>query len=228
MQLWFARERVARIACVTVVVLLVGTLTVTARTVYAMYARSLAWLTLLAAVGVGVSQIVELVLIDFVHGNPHRTQENAVEMMIIFAPLFGLIAAVDTVIVFSLPLSFQALVSGALARQFGGRAQMAVLLALPITALITWYAFDYLIPSYTPLAITAGPDWQPYRHGLTSARYFAALAFQTPATLFSVAYVGTTGSPRRRRAVVLLALVAAAIAGGYEGHRVAATQYQFL
>jgi hypothetical protein len=195
-----------------------------------MYARSLAWLTLLAAVAVG-SQIVSVMVIDFVHGNTHLTPKDtagAVETMIVFAPLFGLIAAVDTVIVFTLPQSFQALVSAVLARWSGSRAQVAVLLALPMTALITWYAFDYFIPSYTPLAITYAPDWQPYQHGLTPARYLATLAYQTPATLFSVAYVGTIGSPGRRRAVVHLALAAAVLAGGYAAYRAAAGQYQFL
>lgn len=149
-------------------------------------------------------------------------------MMILFGPLFGLIAAVDTVIVFTLPLSFQALASGVLARCFGARAQFAVLLALPIITLITWYSFDYLIPSFTPLATNSGPDWQPYQHGLTEARYLAALACQTPATLFSVAYMNAAGSPRRRRVVVRLAFAAAILAGGCLGYRDAAGQYQFL
>jgi hypothetical protein len=38
-----------------------------------MYARNLAWLTALAAVVCGVANVMSLVLIDFVHGNPHRT-----------------------------------------------------------------------------------------------------------------------------------------------------------
>jgi hypothetical protein len=196
------------------------TIAVTARTAYAMYARSLAWLTLLAAVAVG-SQIVSVMVMVFVHGNAHVTPKDtadAVGTVVVFAPLFGLIAAVDTVIVFTLPQSFQALVSGGLARWFGGRAQVAVLMVLPMTALITWYAFDYLIPSYTPLATTYAPDWQPYQHGLTPARYLGALAYQTPATLFSVAYVGTIGNAGRRRAVLRLAFAAAVLAGGYAAY----------
>jgi len=195
-----------------------------------MYARSLAWLTLLAAVAVG-SQIVFVMVIGFVQGNAHLTLKytaDAVGTVMVIAPLFGLIAAVDTVIVFTLPQSFQALVSGVLEAWFGGRAQVAVLMVLPMTAVITWYAFDFLMPSYTPLAITYAPDWQPYQHGLTPARYLAALAYQTPATLFSVAYVGTIGSPGRRRVVVRLAFAAAVLAGGYAEYRVATGQYQFL
>ena len=172
-----------------------GTQTVNANAIHAMYARSLAWLMVVAAVIGGVSNVVSLVLIDFVHGNPHRTQENAFEMIIMFTPLLGLIAAVGTVIVFALPQCFQAVVSGTLVRRFGGYAQAAVLLVLPMTAVITWYPYDYLTPSDFNLGINDGPDWQPYQHGLTAARYLSALACQTPATLFSVAYVGTTRNP---------------------------------
>jgi len=193
-----------------------------------MYARSMAWLTVLVAVKCGVSNIVSLVLIDFVHGNSDRTQENAIEMIIIFTPLLGLIAAVGTVIVFALPQCFQAVVSGALVRRFGDRAQAAVLMAQPMTAIITWYSYDYLTPTNVTLAINVGPGWQPYQHGLTAARYLTALACQTAATLFSVAYVGTTGNRLPRKAVVLLALAAAVLAGGFGGYRQADAQYQFL
>jgi len=190
-----------------------------------MYARSLAWLTVLAAVICGISNIISLVLIDFVHGNPHRTQENAFEMIIIFTPLRGLIAAIGTAIVFALPQCFQAIVG---ARRFGGHAQGAVLLALPMTAVITWYSYDYLTPFDVNLAIHVGPGWQLYQHGITTARYLAALACQTLATLFSVAYVGTTGRHLPRKAVVLVALAAAVLAGGLAGYLQAEAQYQFL
>jgi hypothetical protein len=193
-----------------------------------MYARSLAWVAAVVAVICGISNIMSLVLIDFVHGNPHRIQENAFEMIIIFTPLLGLIAAVGTVIVFALPQCFQAMVSGMLVRRFGDHAQAAVLLALPMTAIITWYSYDYLTPSNVNLGINLGPDWQPYQHGITAARYLAALVCQTAATLFSIAYVGTTGSRLRRKAVVLLALAAALLAGGFRGYRQAEGQYQFL
>jgi hypothetical protein len=196
--------------------------------IYAMYARSLAWLTVAATVIGGVSNVMSMVLIDFVHGNPHRTQENALEMIITFTPLLGLIAAAGTVIVFALPQCFQAVVSSMLVRRFGSHAQAAVLLVLPMTAVITWYSYDYLTPSDFNLGINDGPDWQPYQHGLTVARYLAALACQTPATLFSVAYVGTTGSGFPRKTVVLLALAAAILAGGFVGYRHAEGQYQFL
>ena len=203
-------------------------LAVTSNAIHAMYAQSLAWLTVLAAIICGVANITSLVLIDFVHGNPHRTLENAIVMIVLFTPVFGVIAAVGTVIVFALPQCFQALVSGALVRRFGDKAQLAILLVLPMTAVITWYSYDYLTPSDLNLGINVGPDWRPYQHGLTAARYLSTLVCQTPATLFSIAYVGTARTGLPRNAVVLLALAAAVLAGGFAGHRLAEGQYPFL
>jgi hypothetical protein len=211
--------------CVAIVVRSTETPTVNAKAIPALYARSLAWLTVLAAIICGVSIILSNVLIDFVHGNPHRTRENTVEMIIMFPPLFGLIAVIGTVIVFALPQCFQALVSGALVRRFGGHSQAAVLLVLPLTAVITWYCFDYLVPD---LGIYEGPDGQRYRHGLTAARYLATLACQMPVTVFSVAYAGTAGNSFHRKAVIFLALAAAMLAGGFWGYYLAEEQYQFL
>ncbi len=198
------------------------------RAVVFAYARSLAWLAILAAVIIGIQNIVGLVLIDFVRGNPHRTQGNAIFMMITFTPLFGLVALIGVLLVLTLPQCFQAVISSALVRRFGSRAQAGVLLALPITATMTWYCYDYLTPSDVGLAINEGPDWKPYQHGLTLARYAAALAFQVPATLFSVAYAATSAARPSRKTVILLAFAAAIIAGGIMGHRTAEGQYQFL
>lgn len=192
------------------------------------YAQSLVWLAILAAVTAGVSNIVELVFIDFIHGNPHRTQGNAITMMVTFTPLLGMVALIGVLLVLTLPQCFQATVSGALVRRFGSRAQAGVLLALPITAAMAWYCYDYLTPSDVGLAINEGPDWEPYQHGLTLARYTEALAFQVPATLFSVAYAAADAARPSRRIVVLLALAVAIIAGGIMGHHAAEGQYQFL
>ena len=192
------------------------------------YAKSLAWLAILAAVIVGVQNVVGLFLIDFLHGNPHRTQGNAVFMMIVYTPLFGLVTLVGVLLVFTLPQCFQAAVSSAFGYRFGGRAQAGVLLALPITAIVTWYCYDYLTPSDVGLAINEGPDWKPYQHGLTLARYGATLAVQVPATLFSVAYAAAGTARPSRKTVIVLAFAAAIIAGTIMGHRTAEGQYQFL
>jgi hypothetical protein len=198
------------------------------RVVVFTYAKSLAWLAILAAVIVGIQNIVGLVLIDFIHGNPHRTQGNAIFMMIVYTPLLRLGALAGVLLVFTLPQYFQATISSALGGRLGSRAQAGVWVALPVTAALTWYCYDYLIPSNVGLAINEWPDWKPYQHGLTLARYGAALAFQVPATLFSVAYATAGAARPSRKTVILLALTAAIIAGTIMGHRAAEVQYQFL
>jgi hypothetical protein len=200
---------------------------ITTRGPCASYFRSLAWLAILAAVGIGVSNVAGLWLIDFVHGNPHRTRENAVEMMIWFTPLFGLLAVILTVLGFTLAQCFQALVAGSLLRRFGNQAHAAVLLTLPITGLLTWCSWNYIIP-LNHLGLDEGPDWTPYPHELTTAGYLGALAFQAPATVFSVAYAVTEGGQPPRKAVILLALAAAVAGGAVFGYHMAKGQFQFL
>ena len=56
---------------------------------YKSYGQSLLWVASYFAVAVGLSLIIELIIVDFIHGNSHRTQENAVFMMVFFTPLFG-------------------------------------------------------------------------------------------------------------------------------------------
>jgi len=146
--------------------------------------------------------------------------------MMLFSPLLGLIAALGMLLVLTLPQVFQAALASALVRRFGNRAHWAVLLALPITAATTWYCFDYLTPT-GGLALSNGPDWLPWHHGLTPDRYLLALAFQAPATFFAVAYAA--GTARGRRTVILiLALASAVVVGGVAGHYRAESQYRFL
>src|ERR1700743_1624802 len=132
------------------------------------YFQNLLCVALTIAVMLGVSIIVELVVFDFVHGNPHRPLSNALEMMAEFPPLLGTIAAIGTFLVFGLPQVFQARLAGVLERKFGDRARFAVLLALPVTAALTWYCYDYLT-----LTITDG-----YKHGISLARYLRSMGYQ--------------------------------------------------
>ena len=104
--------------------------------IYAAYARSLAWLAVLAAVVVGVSNTVAAVLINYVHDHPHRTRGEIVVAMVIVL-LVGTISVIGTLLVFTLPQCFQAAVSNGFVRRFGRDAHMGVLLALPVTAVIT-------------------------------------------------------------------------------------------
>lgn len=97
-----------------------------------------------------------------------------------------------------------------------------------ISAIITWYAFDYLTPSNIMLGINADSDWRPYEHGLTPTRYLSAFAAQAAATLFTIAYAKTIAKRRSRAALIGYALVAAIVIGAGFGYCRALIQYQYL
>jgi hypothetical protein len=196
--------------------------------IYRSYARSLLWVALLAAVAIGVAVIVELVFVDFVHGNPHRTQANAT-VMILFAPIVGVIAFSVTFLVFALPQCLQATLTDVLLRRLNRRGLLGVLLALPVTAALAWYCFDYFTPKdYFNLGINEGPDWTPYQHGLTLQRYLIMFAIQTPITLFSVLYCDATICNRSKKWIIIGAFLFAVVVGGIYGLWRAQVQYQFL
>jgi hypothetical protein len=127
--------------------------------------------------------------------------------------IFGSAAIVASFLVLTVPQGFQSLVSDALVCCFGRRGQFGVLLALPITAILTWYCYDYLTPTMPPLAIGSGPDWAPFQHGITLQRYLGALIFQTPVTLFSVCYCGAAIRQISKESVVLTGFIFAVVVG---------------
>jgi hypothetical protein len=112
--------------------------------------------------------------------------------------------------------------------RFGRRSQIAVLLALPLTAVLAWYCFDYLTPSNVNLASYEGADWTPYQHGLTMLRYLIMLTVQAPISLFSLWHHDTTIRNASKKPVILAALVLAVVVGVLLGHSMAKDQYQFL
>ena len=192
---------------------------------YIAYAQSLLWVALLMAVSTGVALIIELVFVDFIHGNPHRTKANAMLMMMTFPLIFGVIAIIGSFIVFTMPHCLQAIVADVLVSRFGRRAQFGGLLALPLTAILAWYCYDYLTPTDFNLGINVGPDWMPYQHGLTMWRYLAMLTVQTPISLFSLWYCDATILHGSKKSVILAALVLAVVVGVIWGHGLAKTQY---
>jgi hypothetical protein len=195
---------------------------------FASYAKSLLWVALLMAVAVGITVNTQLVFLDFVHGNPHRTQANAMKMMFLFPPFLGFFAIIGTFLVFTLPQYFQAILTDVLVRRFNRRGLFGVLSALPLTAGLAWYCFDYLTPHDFNLGISAPPDWTPYQHGLTLQRYLVMLAFQTPITLFSLWYCDTSIRARSKKSIIVAALLFAGVVGVIWGYRMAEAQYQFL
>jgi hypothetical protein len=198
------------------------------RAIGASYAHSLLWIVLFTAVTVGVMMIAHLVFFDIIHGNPHRTQKDVIDMMVTMTSILGIIAAIGSILVFTLPQVFQAALIAVLHRMFGSRARFAVLAALPIVAVLTWYCYDYLTPSDVGLGINAGPDWTPYRHGISIARYMRALAFQVPVTLFSFLYIDTGFRGTSKWPVLTAALVIVIVAGGVWGYVTAQQQIEIL
>jgi heme/copper-type cytochrome/quinol oxidase subunit 4 len=192
------------------------------------YAQSLVWVALFMALACGVMNIVELVFVDFIHGNPNRTQENAKEMMVLFTPLFSITGMIGAILVFTLPQFFQAELIRILDPLFGGRARFAVLAALPLTAVLTWYCYDYLTPTDLNLGINTGADWTPYQHGLSIPRYMRTLAVQAPVTLFSFLYFDASFRGRSRKPVLVAALAATIVIGAIWGYTMARDQFQFL
>lgn len=177
---------------------------------------------------VGARSIAHLVFFDIVHGNPHRTREDVLSMMAIQTPILGIIAAIGSILVFALPQAFQAALVATWHRMVGSRARFAVLPALPLTAILTWYYYDYLTPSDLILGINAGPDWKPYQHGISITRYIGALAFQTPVTLFGFLHMdagfrGTSKWPLLGAAALLTITIA-----GIWGYVTAQRQIELL
>jgi hypothetical protein len=197
---------------------------------YASFARSLLWVAVLMAVAVGASVVVDSGFNDFVYDNPDRTQANATEMMLFVPLLFGfiaVIAVIGTFLVFTLPQCFQAILTDVLLRHFNRRGLFGLLLALPVTAGLAWYCYDYLTPTDFTLGINEGPDWTPYQHGLTLRRYLTMFAVQTPITLFSVLYCDATICNRPKKPIIICLLLFAVVLGAVHGLSMAEVQYQF-
>lgn len=192
------------------------------------YTQSLVWVASAMAVAVCTTNITELIFVDFIHGDHHRSQENALDMMALFTPILGVAAMIGSFLVFTVPQYVQALLARAFIGRFGSPASFLTLPALPITAILTFYCFDYLTPSNFTLGIDAGPDWMPYQHGLMWHRYLIALSCQTPVTLFSILYCVLGGRPSYRKLAVSTALALAVVCGVLFGHRTALAQYRFL
>ncbi|MBN3722588.1 hypothetical protein [Burkholderia sp. Ac-20379] len=190
--------------------------------------RSLLWIILFAALVASTSNIFSLILIDFVHGNPNRSQNNAISMMMVDSPIFSLIAALGIVIVFSAAQFAQSKAMHFLHPRIGRWAYVCIGLLVPLLSVVTWYCYDYLTPSDVILGIDAGPDWVPYRHGLTLHRYLATLKYQSAVTAFNLLYFEVLTFHRSKKILVSILILVAIIVGMTMGHQKAVEQYHFI
>jgi hypothetical protein len=181
--------------------------------VYIAYAQSLFWAVLLITIAAGLA-VLCYGSGDFIARRP--PVEDALKGMVLLLLIAGFVATVASFLVFTLPQCFQAALSNALAHRNGRRGQLGVLLALPLTAVLTWYSYDYLTPSMPPLAIGESSDWIPFQHGITLQRYLGALIFQAPVTLFGVWYCDAVVRHVSRETVetvVVVGLIVAVVIG---------------
>ena len=192
-------------------------------TIGASYARSFLWVVLFAAVTAGAMIGVHLGFVHIMRGNPSQIRENGIGMLVTMAAIIGVITALGSILVLSLPQVFQAVLVTVLRCRFGGRARLAPFPALPLTAVLTWYCYDYLTPSDFGLGFNTGPDWRPYQHGISIARYLGALTFQAPVTLFSFLYAEADFRGVYKRPILIAALVATITGGGIWGYGMART-----
>ncbi|WP_179403342.1 hypothetical protein [Burkholderia guangdongensis] len=192
------------------------------------FAKSLVLVAFFAALALSTSIITSLVLIDFVHGNPNRPQSNAALMMILFPPIFGLVAIIGTFIVFSPSQIILALMMRVLHPRAGRYAYIFIGLMVPFISIATWYCYDYLTPTNFNLAINEGADWVPYQHGINIKRYLVALVCQGLVTTFSIFYFDSEIFRRSKKPIFLGIVFAAITIGAIWGYRIAITQYQFI
>jgi hypothetical protein len=195
--------------------------------IYVSYIQSLLWLAPFIAVTGGVTFIVGIFFSESVHGNTHGPLAIALSTMVHFDfwLFLGVIAVFGTFLIFALPQLFQAVLIGVLAPVFGDRARFAVLLALPLTAVLSWFCYDYLTPSNVCL----GGCEELYEHGFSLSRYVrTTLAVQIPITLFSFLYLDADLRGVSRVPVLLGALAVTIVAGGFWGYVKALGQYPFL
>jgi hypothetical protein len=182
------------------------------RAVAISYAKSLAWIAVLTAVALDVAVSGTILITEFRQGW-HAPPSDVSPMLIILVLTLWVIATIGSLMMFAPVQAFQVLVVGIMQREFGDRARFAALSSLPITAVLSWYCYDYLTPNEFHFA-KFGPAWAPYQHGISIARYLAALAVQTPATLFAFLYFEADRQHRAKAPIVIAAFVVAIAIGG--------------
>ncbi len=107
--------------------------------------------------------------------------EDPESFLVVGSLMFGFSTFLCMFLIFAPPLCLQAAMVRGLEPRLGCRAYIAVLLALPIIALTTWFCFDYLTPSDITLAISSGG--YSYKHGLSILRCNEILGAQCAVSL---------------------------------------------
>jgi MFS family permease len=131
--------------------------------------------------------IPHLFTVFFIQHNPPRSQAIVVETMFLLTPIISAIAAATTLLTFAIPQYAQRLLENVPLQRVGRKYDIGILLTLPVTALLSWYCFDYIVMSGLSTMFQDDDD-QSYEHGITPRRYLLAVGAQTVMTLISLFY----------------------------------------
>jgi uncharacterized membrane protein (DUF485 family) len=190
------------------------------------FLTSLSLVAVYISAAIGVAFISEFIVTDFIHHNPSRPQSNAIFMMEVYIPIICLIAFIGTFLVFTVPQYLHGSLTGILLSKYGSKGFLFAIAAIPLAALLAWYGYDYLTPTDFGLGISFGPDWVPYKHGVTLERYFKTLLFQVPISLFSLLrlWLEEKGKMGFCRYLFFVLLAIAVVVGVPWGHHMAMNQ----
>ena len=111
------------------------------------YAKSLLLIALLAVVVVTTRLVVEVFFVDVIHGNPHRSATDTRELILFMMPLISLTVFIGVFVVFAIPQILQGSLACLLEQVFGHKGSWGIFLALPVTACMTWYCYEYFTPT---------------------------------------------------------------------------------
>jgi hypothetical protein len=176
----------------------------------ASYTQSLLLVAFFAAVAISVALAGGPIVFYIVHGT--QVFDGGRFTKIAVLPGIAAIKIIGTFLIFGLPQLFQAMAVSILMRRFGSKARFAVLLLLPLTAVVTWYCYWYLTPTDYRQGINVPQDWLPFTLGASSlGSYVMALKFQAAVTVFSFLYfeAGVRGMPRTLLALLALSITIA-------------------
>ncbi|GEM_PF-6660880 len=180
---------------------------------WALFAE-LRWAAMVAGLAVAAMLGTELTLNNLLGGETEHSQQDALASMVSLAMLLGLVGAVSAALV----LAPAQLLMAALMRV----TPIAAALSLPAGAVLTWYAFDRVLPldvnlGFNGLPALSGPQ------SLTWTRYFSACGFQAGTGLFSLAslHLRRHGHERARMLLILALGIAALVFGMIWGNAMA-------
>ena len=185
------------------------------------YGQSLVLIALFWVVAVMVCEAVAIYNVDVSHHGLYGTRKSVLSSMLFMPPLMGALAFLGAFVVFTLPQIFQAKVAD-LALRYGRPPERIVLLVFPLTVMIAWYSFDYLVPPNATLL-----NDHIFEHGLTLERYANMFAIQAPISLFCVCYHHAFLRRARKAWFVLAVLLAVVAVGGIKGYERAKAENHF-